>query len=112
MKLNIHWAEKYETVRVYPSFVVDSEEFPELELEMLQVHNAGSLQQREEALDALEYKMHQIQPEGGETIFEMFGPHDHDKFKMSKIHTTTDEVGGFVLAEQSDSTFNFTNLEE
>jgi hypothetical protein len=100
MKLKIHWAEKYETVRVYPSFEVDSEDFPELELEMLQVHNAGSLEQRERALDALEYKMHQVQPEGGETIFEMFGPYDPDKFNMSKIHTIGDEIGSFALTEE------------
>ena len=72
MKLKLHWAEKHVTTRVYPSFELDSEQFPELELEMIQVHNAGSLEQRAQALDALEYKMHQTQPEGGETIFEMF----------------------------------------
>ena len=100
MKLKIHWAEKYETVRVYPSFELDSEHFPELELEMLQVHNAGSLEQRAQALDALEYKMHQVQPEGGETIFEMFGPYDPDKFKLSEIHTVGDEMGSLVLTEE------------
>lgn len=103
MKLRLHWAEKFETVRVYPPFEVDSQEFPELELEMLQVHNAGSLAQRAKALDALEYKMHQVRPEGGETIFEMFGPHDHDKFKLAKTHTITDEVGAFVLTEKDES---------
>ncbi len=100
MKLKIHWAEKYETVRVYPSFEVDSQDFPEIELEMLQVHNAGSLEQRERALDALEYKMHQVQPEGGETIFEMLGPYDPDKFNMSEIHTLGDEIGSFALTEE------------
>ena len=100
MKLKIHWAEKYETVRVYPSFELDSEQFPELELEMLQVHNAGSLEQRTQALDALEYKMHQVQPEGGETIFEMLGPYDPDKFKMSEVYTLSDEIGSFELTEE------------
>ena len=103
MKLRIHWAEKYETVRVYPSFEVDSQQFPELELEMLQVHNAGSLGQRAQALDALEYKMHQIQPEGGETIFEMLGPYDPDKFQMSEVHTIGEETGGLVLDDPEDS---------
>ena len=65
MKLRLHWSEKYVTTRVYPSFELDSEQFPELELEMLQVHNAGSLEQRVQALDALEYKMHHTQPKGG-----------------------------------------------
>lgn len=99
MKLKIHWAERCETLRVYPSFELDSEEFPELELEMLQVHNAGSIEQQQQALDALEYKMHQIQPEGGETIFEMFGPYDPDKFRMSEVHTVGDEIGSLALTE-------------
>ena len=99
MKLRLHWAERFETVRVYPSFEIDSQDFPELELEMLEVHGAGSINQRAKALDALEYKMHQIQPEGGETIFEMFGPCDHDKYKQSEIHTITDDGGAFVLTE-------------
>lgn len=99
MKLRLHWAEKFETVRVYPSFEIDSQKFPELELEMLQVHSAGSLEQRAQALDALEYKMHQTQTDGGETIFEMLGPYDHDKFEQSRTHAVTDEVGAFVLTE-------------
>ena len=99
MKLRLHWAEKYEVVREYPSFEIDSRVFPELELEMLQVHNAGSAPERMQALDALEYKMHQVQPEGGETIFEMFGPYDHDKFKQSQVHTIGDEIGSFVITE-------------
>ena len=65
MKLKFHWAEKYEVVREYPSFEVSSEDFPELELEMLQVYNASNITERSKALDALEYKMHQVQPEGG-----------------------------------------------
>ena len=100
MKLRLHWAEKYEVVREYPSFELDSKDFPELELEMLQVHNAGSAPERVQALDALEYKMHQTQPEGGETIFEMLGPYDHDKYELSKVHTVSDEVGSFALTEE------------
>ena len=100
MKLRLHWAEKFEVVREYPSLEIDSEEFPELELEMLQVHSAGSAQERLQALDALEYKMHQTQSDGGETIFEMFGPYDPDKFKKSELHTVSDEVGSFVLTEE------------
>ena len=99
MKLKIHWAEKYEVVREYPSFILDSEEFPELELEMLQVYNAGSAPERAQALDALEYKMHQTQPEGGETVFDMLGPYNHDKFEMSQVHTVGDEIGSLVLTE-------------
>lgn len=100
MKLRLHWAERYEVVREYPSFEIDSKDFPELELEMLQVHNAGSAPERLQALDALEYKMHQTQPGGGETIFEMFGPHDHNKFKQSEVRPLGDEVGSFALTEE------------
>ena len=102
MKLKFHWAEKYEVIREYPSFELDTKDFPELELEMLQVHNAGSAPEREQALDALEYKMHQVQPEGGETIFEMFGPYDHDKFEASKVHMVSDEIGSLVLTEDEE----------
>ena len=101
MKLRVNWAEKYEVIREFPSFVLDSQQFPELELEMLQVYNAGSAPERLQALDALEHKMHQTQPEGGETIFEMFGPYDHDKFEQSKVYTVSDEVGSFVLTEDN-----------
>tara|TARA_Y100000592_G_scaffold99666_1_gene176568 strand:+ start:673 stop:978 length:306 start_codon:yes stop_codon:yes gene_type:complete len=100
MKLRLHWAEKYEVVREFPSFVLDSQDFPELELEMLQVHNAGSLDERTTALDALEYKMHQTQIDGGETIFEMFGPYDHDKFDQSRVYSISDEMGSFALTEE------------
>ena len=102
MKLRVNWAEKYEVVREFPSFVLDSNEFPELELEMLQVYHAGSAPERAQALDALEYKMHQTQPEGGETIFEMLGPYDHDKFEMSEVHMVGDEVGSLVLTEEKE----------
>tara|TARA_R100000005_G_scaffold90282_1_gene61452 strand:- start:338 stop:646 length:309 start_codon:yes stop_codon:yes gene_type:complete len=102
MRLRVHWAEKYEVVREFPSFVLDSNDFPELEMEMLQVHSAGSANERNQALDALEYKMHQVQPEGGETIFEMFGPYDHDKFEMSEVHMVGEEIGSLVLTEEEE----------
>ena len=43
--------------------------------------------------------MHQTQPEGGETIFEIFGPHDSDKYKMSEVHVV-DEIGSFEITEE------------
>ena len=98
MKLRLHWAEKYEVVREYPSFEVNTDDFPELELEMLQVYNAGSSEERDRALDALEYKMHQVQPEGGETIFELLGPYDnHDQ---SEVIMISDEIGSFKITEE------------
>ena len=95
MKLKLHWAEKYEVVREFPSFVLDSKKFPELELEMLQVYNAGSLDERDSALDQLEYKMHHTETgERGETIFQMVGPYEKDKYDQSVVHTLDDESNG------------------
>jgi hypothetical protein len=102
MKLRLHWAEKYEVVREYPSFEIDSKEVPELELEMLQVYSAESPAEQASALDALEYKMHQTQIDGGESIFEMFGPHDHSKFEESKIYSVSDEIGSLVIAGEEE----------
>jgi hypothetical protein len=100
MKLRLRWAEKYEVVREYPSFEVNSEDFPELELEMLQVYNASNITERSKALDALEYKMHQVQPEGGETIFELLGP--YDDYDKSEVFTISDEVGAFKLTSEEE----------
>mgnify|MGYP003114578445 CR=1 FL=1 len=100
MKLQLNWFEKYEVIREFPAFELDSNDFPELEMEMLQVYHAGSAPERVQALDALEYKMHQSQIDGGETIFEMFGPCDHDKFEQSKVYSISDEIGSFMLAEE------------
>ena len=101
MKLRLHWSEKYEMVREYPSFELDSERFPELELEMMKVCNAPTLKDRNIALSDLEYKMHQVQPEGGETIFEMFGPHDADKYEDSILYNIGDEdCGSIQLTEE------------
>ena len=99
MKLKLHWQEKYEVVREFPSFELCTEKYPELELEILDVYNARTAEEQARALDGLEYKMHQTQPEGGETIFEMVGPYDSDKYKMSEIHVV-DEIGSFELAEE------------
>jgi hypothetical protein len=100
MKLRLRWAEKYEVVREYPSFEVNSEDFPELELEILQVYNASNITERSKALDALEYKMHQVQPEGGETIFELLGP--YDDYDKSEVFTISDEVGAFKLTSEEE----------
>ena len=100
MKLKLHWAERYEMVREFPTFELDSEQFPELELEMLDVYKAVTAREQHEALDALEYKMHHTtMGERGETIFEMFGPYDHDKFEQSQVHTIGNEIGSFVITE-------------
>lgn len=99
MKLRLHWSEKYEMVREYPSFELDSQKFPELELEMVQVHNAGSISQRDTALGSLEYKMqHTKTGERGETIFQMVAP--HSDFTAAQTHPLTEDIGGLVLSEE------------
>lgn len=100
MKLRLHWAERYEVVREYPSFELDSKEFPELELEMLQVYNAKSQQERNIALADLEYKMHHTPTQRGETIFKMVGPSTCPADDVV-IHTIGDEdCGCFQLTEE------------
>ena len=59
MKIKLHWQERYEVVREFPSFELCTEQYPELELEVLDVYNARTADEREKALDNLEYKMHQ-----------------------------------------------------
>jgi hypothetical protein len=94
MKLRLHWTEQYEVIKEYPSFELDSQEYPELELEMLQVHNAGSLQEQQQALGDLEYKMHHTENERGETIFSMVEPFIGNQ-NEAVIHTVGDEEPGF-----------------
>lgn len=101
MKLRLHWAERYEVVREFPSFELDSEEFPELELEMLQVHNAKSQQERNIALAGLEEKMHQTQTQRGETIFSMVGPSDCSADEVV-VHTIGDEDCGCIQLTAKD----------
>jgi len=100
MKLRLHWAEQYEVVREYPSFELDSKEFPELELEMLQIHNAGNASDRSAALADLEHKMHHTKTERGVTIFSMVEPYQ-GKHDQSVIHTIgDDDCGCFQLTEE------------
>jgi hypothetical protein len=100
MKLRLHWTEKYEVLRQFPTFELDSKEYPELELEMLQVHSAGSLQDRNSALEDLEYKMRHTNTNRGEAIFSMVEPYISDR-EHAVIHTIGDEdCGFFQLTEE------------
>ena len=101
MKLRLHWAERYEVLRKFPTFELDSQEYPELELEMLQVHNAGSLQDRNSALEDLEYKMRHTTTERGEAIFSMVEPYICDS-KHAEVHTIGDEDGGFFQVTEEE----------
>ncbi len=103
MKLHLCWAEKYEVVREYPPVEIDSEKFPELELELLDVYNAQSHQEQQQALDNLEHKMHQTEVgERGETIFEMVEPYSHDLYKESVVYPLSEEEGGFKMFEKEE----------
>ena len=99
MKLRLHWAEKFEVVREYPSFEIDSKEYPELELEMLKVHSAPTADERNIALADLEYKMRHTTTERGEVIFSMVEPYIADT-DQCVVHTIGDEdCGCFQLTE-------------
>ena len=101
MKLKLHWAQRYETIREYPPFELDSDNYPELEMEMLDVHNARSLEEQKQALDTLEYKMHHTKSgERGETIFEMIGP--WKDFSNSHTYDSVEDEGFLSLTEEGD----------
>jgi hypothetical protein len=101
MKLKLHWSEKCNVVRTYPSFELDSERYPELELEMVQVYNAGSLGEREQALGQLENKMQHTQcPERGETVFSLIAPQDGDEYITEFLTPEAgDDIGSLVVSE-------------
>jgi hypothetical protein len=100
MKLRLHWAERYEVLRQFPTFELDSKEYPELELEMLQVHSAGSLTERNIALEDLEYKMRHTTTDRGEAIFSMVEPYIADT-NHAVVHAIGDEdCGFFQLTEE------------
>mgnify|MGYP003981083955 CR=1 FL=1 len=99
MKLRLHWAEKYETVREYPSFELDSQEYPELELEMTQVFSAETSQARDIALADLEHKMNVTQTERGETIFSMVSP-SRDRDESVVYNVSDEDCGCFQVTEE------------
>jgi hypothetical protein len=86
-------------VREYPTFELDSERFPELELELSNIYRAQTAQDQHQALDALEYKMqHTPTGERGETIFQIVGP--SNSFKDSHVYPISDEVGSFQITKE------------
>ena len=86
-------------VREYPSFSISTEQYPELELELQEVYRASSDQEQKQALDNLEYKMHQtVAGERGETIFEMVGP--YNSYDKSIVYPIAEETGSFSIVEQ------------
>ena len=96
MRLKLHWAQRFEMVREFPAFELDSSEFPELELEMLQVYNARTDTEQQGALGELEYKMqHSTMGERGETIFKMIGAADLEG--PSHTYPISDGTAGFYI---------------
>jgi len=101
MELRLHWSERSEMVREYPSFTITSEQYPELELELEQVYRARNEHEQREALGNLEYKMHHTQTgERGETIFEMVGP--YNSYDESVVYTITEDAGSFRVTEEKE----------
>jgi len=88
-------------VRQFPTFELDSKEYPELELEMLQVHSAGSLTDRNIALEDLEYKMRHTTTERGEAIFSMVEPYIADT-NHAVVHAIGDEDCGFFQLTEDE----------
>lgn len=67
MKLKLYGLEVFEVVRRYPEFVLDSKEYPELELEMEAVAEAdfvGDKSATSSALEDLYCKMYETQSKG------------------------------------------------
>ena len=103
MKLKLHWQEKYEVVREFPSFELCTEKYPELELEILDVYNARTAEEQARALDGLEYKMHQTKTgDRGETIFEMVEPYSFDLYQDAKVYPITEEIGSLVVTKEEE----------
>jgi hypothetical protein len=103
MKLKLHWQERYEVVREFPSFELCTEEYPELELEIMDVYNARTAEEQARALGDLEYKMHQTESgERGETIFEMVEPYSFDLYQDAQVYPITEEIGSLVVTKEEE----------
>jgi hypothetical protein len=67
MKLKLYGLETYEVAKKYPPFVLDSKQYPELELEMQAVAEAdymGSVENTQNALEELYIKMYDTPTKG------------------------------------------------
>tara|TARA_R100000008_G_C3524889_1_gene136042 strand:- start:273 stop:623 length:351 start_codon:yes stop_codon:yes gene_type:complete len=86
MKLKLYGLEVYEVAKKYPEFTLDSEKFPELELEMEAVAEADRMGDRvatQYALEELYIKMYDTEVKGswgdenhGLDIMSLVGPFD------------------------------------
>jgi|21_taG_2_1085346.scaffolds.fasta_scaffold00379_7 hypothetical protein len=95
MKIKLHWQEESLLVRTYPDFILDSKEFPELELEIQNVYEAQrGNQDLEKPLDDLIYKMET-------TEVERICGDSADKVLMS-ISNVVRPWGGFAEASEEE----------
>ena len=85
MKLKLYGLEVVEVARKFPEFVLDSKEFPELELEMQAVAEAdfmGDSANTQDALESLYSKMYDTRVKGSldtddsEDVMSIVGPFD------------------------------------
>jgi len=92
MKLKLYGLETYEVAKKYPPFILDSKEYPELELEMLAVAEAdfmGNVEETQTALEELYIKMYDTPTKGSfdgseysPDIMSVVAPFDgHDEAK-------------------------------
>jgi hypothetical protein len=100
MKLKVYGTKMYEVCKEYRPFVIDSKEFPELELEMEAVAEAsfmGDQPNEKQALENLYAKMHDTRVKGstsqdeyqrGETIMSFLGAFEEDRTLYSDEETT------------------------
>ena len=104
MKLKLYGLEVVEVARKFPEFVLDSKEFPELELEMQAVAEADFMGDRNGATVALEdlyTKMHDTRVKGsldnddaGEPIMTIVGPFDDSE---NMVEDCSDHMVAFRL---------------
>lgn len=95
MKISLQWVETcvVTTVREFPNFILDTEEFPELELEIQRIYDARDSITRGDALVDLEYKMHEGGSRG-ETIIDIVT--SRDETGDVNIFSVAGEEEGFL----------------
>ena len=104
MNLKLYGLEVVEVARKFPEFVLDSKEFPELELEMQAVAEAdfmGDGKGATAALEELYTKMHDTRVKGsldnddiGEPIMTIVGPFDDSE---NMVEDCSDHIVAFRL---------------
>ena len=103
MKLRLCWTEKYEVIRQYPPVEIDSQKFPQLELELFDVYNSHTSEEQSTAIENLQDKIRHIKTgKGGETIVEMVEPYSSDIYKESIVYPDNNSPGVFKMFEEEN----------